>query len=176
LATRCAAQRRRAVHLGVAGGRVVHDRARRGAQPGPRHADHPAPEGGPAGVPGGAPLEGAHGSSLSLGPQERSASVSGLGMCACEGRNCVVRVRLQDRAGAQPGPLHGHAAPHSGGAAGAPGKAMPNGAALCAYPGAAEVERVWSLLDEGAQLGYARVPYYPIPYPTRQDLVMKHSA
>ena len=45
-----------------------------------------------------------------------------------------------------------------GRAAGAPEKAMLNGAALCANLGTAQAERIWSLLDGSAQLGYPRLP------------------
>ena len=48
-----------AVHLGVPGRRQLHDRPRhRGRAAGPRHQDHPPPEGGPDGVPRGAPPQG----------------------------------------------------------------------------------------------------------------------
>ena len=43
-----------------------------------------------------------------------------------------------------------------GGAAGAPGEATLNGAALCANLGTAEAERVWSPLDASAQLAVLR--------------------
>ena len=47
-----------AVRVGVPGWRLLHHHARRGREHRPRHPHHAAPQGGPAGVPGGAPPEG----------------------------------------------------------------------------------------------------------------------